>query len=1346
MEKTAEVLIRVNHKEATDRLQELQKQSEVLKNKIREATDAATVKQLNRELAGVNREIRNASTTVRNMDAALRQLDVSTPKQLRQTIKIINDELNSGRILRGSKEWDAYVAKLRAAKAELASLNRQMSVTSSNNVSFMSRFAGTFTKWWGTYTIMTDAIGGVNMKLSQLKKNFRDKEDSKANLKSLTGLDDESVSWLTEQAERLSTTMDDTGLRIRQSSKEIIDAYMLVGSNKPELLSDKEALNDVTVEAMRLASAAKMDLKPAVDAMTTSLNQYGEGAEAAAKYVNVLAAGSKFGAANVEQQSASILKAGTAAASANVKFEELVGSIEMLGEKGIKGEIAGTGLKKFFLVLQTGAAQTNPKVVGLSTALDNLKKMVDDAEKKSVGGGSGLLKKMFGEEAYSIASILSANTEKVKEYTEAVTDTSIAVEQAAINSDTSAAKIAQLGNKIKEAGNELIERLNPSLGILANWSSRLIETLPGLIDFVVKYRVALTALVSAYVVYNAYLNASIIKDKLKWFWIDKVCGSLKRLKVAMLTHPWGFAAVAVSTLIGLFIDLSRKTEEAAKQQRRLADEQREYKNSLVDISKASADYSKEELARLKKLYSQAMNTTLSQKERNKAVKEMQKRYPDYLGKLSAEEILVGKAQTAYDNLRTSIIEAAKARAAHDKIVENQGAIIDIEMNIDGLKERRKELEKELSEAEERVGAHQIKLNAMSANSYGVNLDIQNRTMQNLKRQKNAILIDMYAVDKQLSDLKKKSEDLAAASDQLDKRYIKPVSPTDSEPESPEGDGGAGKEVDKADEAMKKLKADLEALKKEQHKAEITNTASYASGLIDYAQFCSEKARIESESLDKQIEMHEQHNKIDLSGYLQLLAEKARRKKKAEDDSAKKSLDTLKGEIEARHNAMVDSAYADYTDPDGALFDNKKKLDSRLFQEDIRYLEDQKQLYEGKAEELAGIQRQIDSRLLEDRMEKQRETAEAMAEFEKRYRKAEGSERMAMEKAVLDGLKEKGLVSEEEYNKAIHDIRKKYRDEDLSRARAVRSEYADMILNLKTSWSDLFDELGEKSGSFWEELSNAASATFAVIGAVMSQYSAYADAERDLEVAKIERRYDREIAAAGKNSKKSQQLEKKKEAEIAKVKSKANDRAMKIELAQAFANTALAAINAYASASKVNFLLGPIAAAMATAAGMLQIATIKKQHEAQAMGYYSGGFTASDNDNRREVGVVHANEFVANHKAVANPALLPVLRLIDDAQRSNTVGRLTADDVSNAIGRGQGVVPGGGETASSPSELEAVHQALAMIAGVTATTRQSLDRLSDNLEDGVEARVVMDGEDGFHKKYERYKRLIDNPKR
>lgn len=393
---------------------------------------------------------------------------------------------------------------------------------------------------------------------------------------------------------------------------------------------------------------------------------------------------------------------------------------------------------------------------------------------------------------------------------------------------------------------------------------------------------------------------------------------------------------------------------------------------------------------------------------------------------------------------------------------------------------------------------------------------------------------------------------------------------------------------------------------------------------------------------------------------------------------------------------------------------------------------------------------MEDRLSRDQQDKQRETAEAYLAFETEFRKGSGSKREMMELEILDELHKQGLISEEEYQKAVAKIKQKFREEDREKNRTIQNEYSDMVENLYYSFSDLFDALGQKGCDFWENLSNAAETAFSTIGAMLSQYSAYSNAERDVELAKIEKRYDKEINAAGNNTKKREALEKKKEAELSKTRKKYNEKNQKVEIAKALAQTASAAISAYAAALQIGGLAGlimaPIAAAVATTFGMMQVATIRKQHEAEAQGYYSGGFTRRDPNDRKEVGVVHANEFVANHQAVASPVLSPVLNLIDHAQRTNTVGSLTAEDVSNALGIGGGVSARGERQLSQTDRDKAIAESMAALTAVSAKNSDAIDRLSRQIEEGLMAQVIMDGEQGLYRKLSHFEKLRNNPKR
>ena len=560
---TATVEVKVNGEEAKQELKSLESIASGLKKELAEAYNAgdkSKIKQVTSELRKTEAQIKTLKRDTTALTEVMNNLDKATPKELRATLTAINKQLNSGYIKRGSAEWKMYQQQAKLVTAELQKIKMETMETTS----WLERMNNGITKWGGMIATGAAALTGVSFTINKLRSNRDDKEEAQAELKALTGLDDDSIQWLTRQAEILSTSMEESGLRIRQSSDEILQAYMLIGSKKPELLGNKEALNAVTVEAMRLAAAAKIDLKDAVTATTISLNMYGESADQAAKYVNVLAAGSKEGAADVSAQAATIKNAGVAAASAGVSIEQLQGTIQTLAEKGVEAEVAGTALRKFFLVLQTGPDETNPKVVGLQTALENLNKK---------GMTAGDIQKMFGEEAYTAASILIQNVDAVDRYTQAVTNTNIAVEQAAINSDTNRAKLEQHKNAIKEAGIELAERLNPSIMTLSSLTTKIITVLPKLIDFAIEYRTVIITSTAAIGAYTIAVNAATIKTKLYDTWTKVATTSTAAFNKVLKLNPAGLIIGGITALgTYLITKLVPNTDKATEAQRRYNEE------------------------------------------------------------------------------------------------------------------------------------------------------------------------------------------------------------------------------------------------------------------------------------------------------------------------------------------------------------------------------------------------------------------------------------------------------------------------------------------------------------------------------------------------------------------------------------------------------------------------------------------------------------------------------------------------------------------------------------------------------------------------------------------------------
>lgn len=483
---------------------------------------------------------------------------------------------------------------------------------------------------------------------------------------------------------------------------------------------------------------------------------------------------------------------------------------------------------------------------------------------------------------------------------------------------------------------------------------------------------------------------------------------------------------------------------------------------------------------------------------------------------------------------------------------------------------------------------------------------------------------------------------------------------------------------------------------------------------------------------------------------------------------------------------------DYYDSSKEAFHNQRMLDEKLAQNEIEYL--RKVLSERTVgtQEYYEAERDLDKAIKQEEMRQRKQLEEDLATWSLAYQKLSLQKQMEAELAVVDEVakhekwtteetekikaeirrkyrdkqryeidsatgttapgsamddlatnrdkaldaleKERAGMTDEEYQSRRHQIIKKYHDSVTELIRSEGSEWATMITNVYEKWSSALESLG----GTWEEklksITDLAEASFAVMNVGLQMYMENAAAARDLEVAKAEKSYERQISMAEGNAYKTKKLEKKKNKEIARIKNEYNKKAQTIEIAQAIASTAMAAINAYASASKVNWILGPIAAAMATAAGMIQIATIKKQHEAEAAGYSKGGFTP-DGRPDEPVGIVHAGEWVASQKLLKNPQTRAAIEALDYAQRTNTIGRLNAADVSRSVTAPQ-VIAG----AAGDGSMQSTMTAMVAVMGRYGDT---MERLGQRLDEPFVTVNTVTGDTGIKQAQDEYQRLQNN---
>lgn len=302
------------------------------------------------------------------------------------------------------------------------------------------------------------AFAGISTSIHAAVTANMEFEKSLSSLRSLTGVSAQELNYF--RAEAVKMAMDST-----QSAVAMVDAYKLIGSQMPELLKNKEALSATARAAVTLAEAAEIDVPTAAKALTGSLNQMGASSARASEYINILAAASQQGSADIPYLNRAIENAGGTASAVGVKFNELVAAIEAIAPRITDASSAGTNLRNIFLTLEASADNNlKPSVVGLSTAIDNLSKKNLNATE---------LTKMFGKESVTAAIALLQEKDAFDQLATGITGTNTAYEQAEINTDNLAGAMTRLQN----AWTATINKMAASNGIIAGLVNGLTDLL-----------------------------------------------------------------------------------------------------------------------------------------------------------------------------------------------------------------------------------------------------------------------------------------------------------------------------------------------------------------------------------------------------------------------------------------------------------------------------------------------------------------------------------------------------------------------------------------------------------------------------------------------------------------------------------------------------------------------------------------------------------------------------------------------------------------------------------------------------------------------------------------------------
>lgn len=892
----------------------------------------------------------------------------------------------------------------------------------------------------------------------------------------------------------------------------------------------------------------------------------------------------------------------------------------------------------------------------------------------------------------------------------------------------------------------------------------------------------------------AWLNIMILREKAHLVLVGLKTSALKTMAIVQMALTreiklttaaqmlWNKVLLAnpITAVIAVVVGLTVAIVTLSKETSTAEQAQRDYNDAVTDANKQAA----EEEASIMRLVSAIQSNTTAESDRKAALEELNgKLMREHLGNITEEAVRTGQAtrqiQSYIDMMKKKIvIDGLQKKLAESiaKQAEDEDLLGEADSDNRGYWKRFWDRLNPLA------GAKTQKLNFAS--------DHKDQLLQSVEREKQ---YQQKLIDK-INELESQHFEI---NDPEPWRYngkgndgtiIKKQSTTGTHQVSEKerkarvkAEKAAAAEARKRQaEAKRKQKQAADSIKAETNELMADNAKAYAEGKKTYQQFIDDRQNIQIKGFAKLKQLYGAES----NEYKQLLDNQVNVVKQHDDAILKMNEQT----IERERLQKEASIKAQYYDVNSKIYQNDTALNEALYQNDVEAMKKRLELYKDRegSEEWLDLKAEMEQAELDHQLQMQESYQNQLRELRQQFGKQDLQAQETMYLNGLDNLYKQGLIKEEEYQQMKLEITKQFAaqraqidaddhgagsaqikindksSEMVNSARAAAGEsqqtsnatlggyFSSQISNYQNTMEKLKELYGndkqnhaaymqakaQVTANFLDNMVQQTSAAYNGINNILSSASAYAQACSDLEQAKISKNYEKQIAAAGNNSKKKKKLEEKRDKELAAAKSKANKKSMKIEIAQAIASTAMAAINAYSSAASIpvtGWVMAPIAAGMATAAGMLQIATIKKQHQAEAAGYYEGGYTGG-NRYRKEAGVVHEGEFVANHNAVNNSSIRPALDLIDRAQRSNTVGSLTADDITRSLGQGSSTV-------------------VAPVVNVNndnAEVRQSLDgvnsavsRLNENIERGIKADVSIAGRDGIDRKLNEYHRMQNN---
>ena len=1242
--------------------------------------DPSTVEweKYNRELSETKKRIADLRRQAPDFHGELK-LEEMTIKQLNERIEALRTALNDCKP--NTPEFKEYSDALIETESQLKKVEEEINNT---KVSF-GKFIEGFNKFAWAIQFAYQGMQKIVSWADQYVQSFAKMDDAMTDVMKYTGQTKAEVEEMNETFKQMTT----------RTPREELNA--LAGAAGRLGIQGKKDIEGFVDAADKINVALGDDLgEGAIDQIGKLTMVFGEdktkglnGAMlATGSAINVLGANSSANTGFITEFTSSM--AGMAV-NAKISQADIMGYASALSQAGIEGQTASGVFAQMITKMFTDPAKfARAAKLDVKAFTDLLKTDANAAilqfleGLKSNGGFDSLAPalKSLSMQGTQAVPVISSLINKMDELKKAQSDARQAYDEGTSiieefnNANSSAAAKLEISKKaLNDMSAELGQKLMPIVQGSITASTTFLEVLSAIVGFIVPNTKALVQLTIAIAAYTIAVNAASIS-------ISKFVVSAKNALMAtrqwfatLTANPIGLAAAALTLFVGEIINYVNRARKAAEIQEDMNEAMREAKKEIAS-----------ERNEMDQLIGTVKSATSSENERREALEKLNGKLMGlHLGNLTEEQIRTGDLTTvldAYNKKLETSIKLKRLQAQQEDLINQK---IDLEEGgyKDDISFGDRIAQGFAATGQALISGHlQGFRTAFNQEWDRVDESFKNRALR-------PILEGLNTVEDKIAQIKSDEEKAANTISYVGEVVVTPGA---------KGDGNSSSS--KSDKELKKEQSERERQRKE---LEAQAKAAYEKEKIELRQQYQGKKQLQEEWHQKEFS--------------------------AEQDYIAKLLQIRK-DYGAKESEMMEAVNMKL-DADAKEANYREELRKRNQQEALRRIDQQQ-----GAEEIAlaqqklsgeiATQEEFDRKKLETEIKYQKLRLEALTQGSDEYRAAQ---RRLLSLELQE--KQQQQKEQEQFTSSYQNTNNSLLHDHFSQA---DSWQAMLDLNDEYRQKDLISEQQyqqnrtEIERAAAEERQAIEQASYEAIGGLLQSASQLFSAMQQRETQQVDAKYKKLIASAKKQGKDTTKLEEQMQAEKDAIAKKYAQKQFAVQVLQIIASTATGIARLWAD---LPFYAALPLTAVVAASGAMQLASAKAAAD-QAAGLYEGGYSddyqegyTKKGNPREQAGVipVHKNEFVANHKAVANPEVRPVLDVIDRHQKAGDIQMLNSTRMLEEAyggGRYRGGYTNGSNGYQSDSQDGGDHQ-----LRLTDEDRQLLREIARNTGTSLTVRGLRD---------------------